>query len=245
MNLALKLFSSLSGSLKGGSVSQSLTQLARDRVPVRLEVEHSESSFYTVLSLRPQGVLLGRPGDLENGILKVGGHVRFTLPDGSGNVIRMQILKPNVRRKRGEAVILCAMPEEFAGKSKRKSARFNTSRYKNLALNIPQIDAHFRIIDISRTGCKVMAKSLEEWDEIRLGRSLRFAKVEVGGKSVFELGLLTPRFIKPPVVSFEWEILDEDSTKYLEQLVKALHSAELGRLKVPEKVSLMKKVDAR
>ena len=99
MNLALKLFSSLSGSLKGGSVSQSLTQLARDRAPVRLEVEHSEASFYTVLSPRPQGVLLGRPGDLENGILKVGGHVRFTLPDGSGNVIRMRILKPNVRRK--------------------------------------------------------------------------------------------------------------------------------------------------
>jgi hypothetical protein len=157
----------------------------------------------------------------------------------------MQVLKANVRRKRGDAVILCAMPEEFTDKSKRKSARFNTSRYKNLVLNILQIDAHFRIVDISRTGCKVIARNLEEWEDIRLGRALRFGKVEVGSKSVFELGILTPRFIKPPVVSFEWEIVDEESARYLEQLMKALHSAELGRLKVPEKVSLMEKVNAQ
>ena len=245
MNIAQKLFSSLSGSPRGSSVSQSLMQLAREQVPVRLEVEHSESSFYTLLALRAQGVLLGRPGDLEKGILKEGGHVRFTLPDGSENVVRMQILKPYVRRKRGDAVVLCSMPEEFTGKSKRKSARFNTGRYKNLALNIPQIDAQFRIVDISRTGCKVMALHLEDWEDIRLGRSLRFSKVEVGGKSVFGLGVVTPRFIDPPVVSFQWEIIDEPSARYLEHLVKALHSAELGRLKVPEKASLMEKVNAQ
>ena len=245
MNIAPKLFSSLSGSLKGNNIARSLTQLAQDRVPVRLEVENSESSFYTVLSLRPQGVLLGRPADLENGLLKAGGHVRFTIPDGSRQVIRLQIIKPNVRRKRGDAVVLCGIPEEFAEKSQRASDRFNTSRYKNLSLNIPQIDAHFRIVDISRTGCKVMAQQLEKWNEFRVGRPLRFGRVEVGNKQVFELGSLIPRFVNPPVVSFQWEVGDEESASYLERLIKALHSAELGRLKVPESQSLMQKVRAQ
>lgn len=245
MNIAHKLFSSLSGSSKGNSISRSLARLAQDRVPVRLEVEHSESSFYTVLSLRLQGVLLGRPMDLEDGLIKAGGHVRFTLPDGSKQVIRLQIIKPKVTRRRGDEVILCGMPEEFFEKSKRGSDRFNTSRYKNLSLNIPQIDAHFRIIDISRTGCKVVAKQLEQWEEFRVGRPLRFGRVEVGDKAVFELGSLIPRFIMPPVVSFQWEVGDNQAAVYLEHLVKSLHGAELSRLKVPEKLPRMAKTKAR
>ena len=70
---------------------------------------------------------------------------------------------------------------------------------------------------------------------------MRFAKVELGNKGVFDLGVLTPRFINPPVVSFQWEIADEESARYLEHLIKALHSTEMGRLKVPEKYSLLQK----
>lgn len=233
--------------MKAGSVAQALRRLANKRVPVRLEVENTEASFYTVLSLRPQGVVLGRPPDLENGLVKSGGFVRFQLPDGSKKAVRMQVVKPAVRRKRGDTVILCAMPGGFAQRSKRGSDRFNTSRYKNLSINIPQIAADFRIVDISRTGCKVLAGSLKghDWDEFRLGRPVRFGRIEVGSKAVLELGMLIPRYINPPVVSFEWEVFDGDSARYLENLIRALHSAEVGRLKVPEKASLKEKIKAQ
>ena len=245
MNFALKLFASVKESFKGDSLPRSLSHLADNRIPVRLEVENSESSFYTVLSIRPKGVVLGKPPDLQPDLLKAEAFVRFTVPDGSRNVIRMKILKPGIKRKRGDSVILCEYPEEFAAKSMRKSDRFNTSRYKNLQLYIPQLDARLRIVDISRTGCKVLAEQLEEWDEFQIGRLLRFGKVVVSDKAVFELGALTPRHVDPPVVSFQWEIADDDSARYLEHLIKSLHSAELNRLKVSEKRKGAKKPAAR
>ena len=239
MNLALKLFSSLTESIKGNSVARSLSLLADKRVPVRLEVENSEASFYTVLSLRPQGILLGRPPDLENGLIKTGGFVRFPLPDGSRHVLRMQILKPAVRRKRGDTVILCATPREFSERSKRKSDRFNTTRFKNLSLFLPQLDARLRVVDVSRSGCKVLAAELQNWNEFRLGRPIHFTRVDIGSKAVLELGALIPRHISPPVVSFEWNVADEESAHHLERLIRSLHDAELGRLKVPEHQTLV------
>ena len=203
---------------------------------MRLEAENSDVSFYTVLSLRPQGIVIAKPADLEDELLVAGVVVRFTVPDRSGNVVRMEILESDHERLRGDAVILCKYPEAFGPKSKRKSHRFNTGRYNNIRLAVPQFDAGFRVVDISDAGSKVLAESFDEWDQLRLGRSLRFSRIEVGEKVQIDLSELTPRLINPPTISFEWKVsLKGQGSRHLAQLIQSLHKEELSRLQIKEK----------
>lgn len=236
MAFAGNLLGSIAGSLKGDPVMRTLNQLARKRTPVRLEAENSDVSFYTVLSLRPQGVVISRPADLDGEMLVEGVVVRFNVPDRSGNSVRMEILEANFARLRGDTVILCKYPEAFGPKSKRKSQRFNTGRYNNIRLAVPQFDAGFRAVDISDAGCKVLAESFDEWDQLRLGRSIRFCRIEVGEQVQIELSELTPRLINPPSISFEWKVsLKGQGSRHLAQLIQSLHKEELSRLQIKER----------
>jgi len=219
------------------NIQKTMKGLERNRSPVRLEVEQTEVSFYTVLSLRPKVVVLARPPDLEDGVLKKGGFVRFIVPDASKNVVRMQVIAPNYKRERGDAVIVCQIPEEFAEKSKRGADRFNTSRFKNLKLIVPQVERDFRIVDMSYTGCKVFVEEFEEWETLKSGTGMRFTKIAIGEKAEIELDMLTPRVINPPTIAFTWEVHHGESAKWLAHMINSLHRAEMGRLKIKERAA--------
>lgn len=231
-----KFLESLAGGLGAPSVPRTLKRLEDERTPIRIEIENSDFSFYTVLSVRPKFVVVARPADIEAGILAPGGLLRFVVPDGSRNVLRLRVRNPNYERERGDNVILCEIPEEFAEKSKRGENRFNTSRFKNLRLLIPQIDAEFRIVDISPSGCKTYVQDMEDWDVMTVGVPMRFTKVSAGAKVKIELALLTARLVTPPVVSFEWSVSPQgEAAALLRHLIASLHSKELGRLRIKEK----------
>lgn len=212
-----------------------LRQLEDNNTPVRLEVENSNVSFYTVLSLRPGAVILNKPLDLNPKLIRRGRAVRFEVPDGSRNVLRMVVRRPHFKRKRGDEVFLCPIPQEFSAKSKRRNPRFNTSQFKNLHLKVPQADAEFRIIDISQTGCRTFVGDFSEWDLIRTGVEMRFTKIAVGDKVEIALDILVPRVIKAPTISFQWKVLELSySGRYLQHFVKTLHEKELSRMEIAE-----------
>ena len=144
-----RIFGSLSPKVTESGVLRVLKQLESNNTPVRLEVENTNVSFYTVFTLRPGAVILNKPFDLNPKLIQRGRIVRFEVPDGSRNVVRMPVRRVHLKRKRGDEVFVCTMPREFSPRSKRTSARYNTSQFKNLHLIIPQADAAFRIIDIS------------------------------------------------------------------------------------------------
>ncbi len=231
-----KFIDVLTETLSGKAVLRTLKQLERHRKAVRLEVEQSEVSFYTVLSLRPKVLVLARPADLEPGVLQRGSTVRFIVPDANRNVVRMRVIEPEYRRERGDPVVVCEIPDGFAEKSRRGADRFNTSRFKNLKLVVPQLEAEFRIIDMSMSGCKVFVEDFDDWKTLEAGTSMRFTKVAIGDKVEIELDLLTPRVVKPPTVAFAWEASQKgDSAKYLAHMIKSLHKTELGRLRIKER----------
>ena len=237
-----KLFGSMAAKVSESGVFRALKLIEYNRTPVRLEVENTNVSFYTVFTLQPGAVVLNKPKDLNPKLIRRGRGVRFEIPDGSRNVLRMQVSRASLRRKRGDEVFVCKMPQEFAEKSKRKSARFNTSQFKNLHLVIPQADAEFRIIDISLTGCRVYVGDFEEWDLIRTGVEMRFTKIAVGEKVEIVLDALVPRVIKAPTVSFQWKVLTHSySGRYLEHFIKNLHEKELSRLALPEKLESLER----
>ncbi len=215
---------------------KTLQRLHDQKKPVRLEVENSELSFYTLVSAKPEFALLSKPPDLADASLAPGAMVRFTVPGGD-RVVRLRVIHPSVQRKRGDNVMQCEIPLEFAEKSRRASQRFNTQRFKNIHLAIPQVGASLRIIDLSLTGCKTMASGLDPDHPLQVGAPMRFTKVHVGEKGELELDLLTPRLITEQTVSFEWLVAAAGSSaEYLQHLIEGLHRAELGRLKVKEKI---------
>lgn len=232
----------MSSKVSESGVLRVLKQIEHNRTPIRLEVENTNVSFYTVFSLQPGAVILNKPLDLNPKLIRRGRMVRFEVPDGSKNVLRLRVRRPHLKRKRGDEVFVCAMPKEFAAKSKRKTARFNTSQFKNLHLVIPQADAKFRIIDISLSGCRTFVGDFDEWDLIRTGVEMRFTKIAVGEKVEIALDGLVPRLIKTPTVSFQWKVLKHSySGRYLEHFIKTLHEKELSRLELPEKLETLER----
>lgn len=230
-----KLFGAIPSSVTESGVFRALKQLEQHRTPVRLEVENTNISFYTVISLHPKAVILNKPTDLASKALRRGRAVRFEVPDGSKNVVRLIVRRTHLRRQRGDEVFVCAMPQEFSGKSRRGAARFNTSQFSNLHLVVPQADARFRIIDISRTGCKTYVGDFDEWDLIRTGVEMRFTKIAVGDKVEIALDGLVPRLIKAPTVSFQWNVLKNSySGRYLDHFIENLQKKELERLQIKE-----------
>lgn len=212
---------------------RALTRLDKEWTPVRLEVESADTTFYTVISAGPEFVVLNKPSDLPDEILKKNEMVRFNVPDGSRKVVRMKIIDPHYRREHGDHVFTCETPDEFAPKSRRGADRFNTSHYKNLELVIPQVGGRFRIIDVSLTGCKVFADEFDEWGELRVGENMNFCKVAIGERVEIDVDSLIPRLITPPTAAFEWRVRTRGtSAEYIDQLIKSLEKSEKSRLQI-------------
>ena len=227
-----KIIKSLVESIAGNRLQRTLKTLAKNHTAVRLMVENSNLSFYTVISLREEKLLVVKPAYLVDDELTPGKILRFVVPDGSRNLVRLELLDPNFERKRGDNVMLCEMPLEFAPKSRRRSDRYDTGRYKNLLLSVPHFDEEMRVLDISREGCKVYVSELEDWNLLNPGVGMGAGKLKLGTDVEINLDFLTPRNVDPPTVSFEWKVPEKSpSAGYIGHLIKSLGDAEARMLK--------------
>lgn len=211
-------------------IERLLGGLEGSRTPIRVEIENSNTRFYSILSIKRGLVVVAKPPGLTAGLAR-DGFVRFKLPGDDGRDLRMQITVPHFNLLSGGYVFLCAMPKEFAETSLRGAERYNTSRFKNLFLFLPKIKGHYRIIDISNSGCKVfMDKSLSA-PGLEVGNPISPASITVGNKVDIELKAATLRSRIKSTLGFQLEVESGPTAgKYLNHFLKSLEAAETKRL---------------
>lgn len=216
------------------AVLQALSQLERDKIPIRVEIENNNTRFYSILSLKRGLVVVAKPPGLKGGLDREG-YVRFKVPNSDGKELRMQITVPHFNLLSGGYVFLCSVPKEFADSSQRGAERYNTGRFNNLFLFLPSIKGHYRITDISETGCKVFMDSTAMRDVLEMGKPISPASIAVGNKVDIELQSATPRSRVKSTVGFELKVDgDGPSNKYLAHFLKSLEASEATRLKADQ-----------
>ena len=211
-------------------VSRILRRLEANKTPVRVEIENSNTRFYSIISIKRGLVVVAKPPGLESGLQREG-FVRFKIPDEDGRELRMQVSVPHFNLLSGGYVFLCSVPRKFAESSLRGAERYNTTRFKNLALFLPELKGYFRIIDISKTGCKVFADQSMATPGLETGSPISPASITVGNKVNIDLHSVTLRSRIKNTMGFELRVGDDgSSTKYFEHFLKSLEAAESKRL---------------
>lgn len=215
------------------AVLRALENLTNSKSPVRLESETTGVSFFTVVALRPNGLLIARPRSLRGGLPK-DSFVRITLPNHGRKQIRVPILIPQVKlRMTMRYACICGIPTAFSGVCKRHTDRFNTTKFKNLHLQVPQFSSSFRVVDISVGGLRVFAgddgERLAEDPEANLAP----ARIRVGERVSVELENLMVRSHVGNTVGFSMTVRNDGySGRFLLNLLNKLQEQEILRLKM-------------
>jgi hypothetical protein len=213
-------------------VADALRTLDRRKTPLLMEVEQSHVHFRSVLAIKKGVVVVAKPGGI-GGNLKKDAFIRYSLPDEPGKDIRMQVLSPHFNLTSGNAVFICKMPTAFAEGTKRVATRFNTSRFNNLHLVLPDQTEQFRIIDLSINGVKVFAQGKIE-HTFPIGRTISPVRIIIS-KFSSELDGVIPRVHKGNQVGCEILIRENSpARKYIDHLIKSLQKQEEESLQASE-----------
>lgn len=220
----------LKGLMGGGGkepkeVLASLSMLDRNKVPIRMEIENSTIHFNTRLSIRSATVVVAKPLNLAGSLTK-GGTVRFKVPDSTGKEIRMEVLTPHFNLTSGNPVFLCKVPIAFAEENLRGAMRYNTSKFTNVIMTMPNAQDKFRIVDLSEGGCKIYVPSKEAREKFLIGHAINGPQISLGTKVSVTLKALIPRNHRGQAVGCQLEVANEGSSrKYLLHLISSLEKA--------------------
>jgi hypothetical protein len=183
-----------------------------------------------VLALRGSTVVVARPSALHQGLEK-GTIVRFPVPNDPSRHLRMEVVTPNFNLVSGSPVFLCKVPTAFSEGSRRRSERFSTSRFNNLALEVPELKSRFRVLDLSLTGAKVLRGTGGPRVDIPLGRPLHAGSLQLGTRVRVDLEQVIPRTSHGPSVGMEFAVKREgDSSRFLTHLLNSLEKTDVDRL---------------
>ena len=213
-------------------VAEALRALDHHKTPLLMEIEQSHIHFRSVLAVKKSVVVVAKPAGIASH-LKKESVVRFSLPEEPGKDIRMQVLSPNFNLTSGSAVFICKMPTSFAEGTKRAATRFNTSRFNNLHLVLPEKSEQFRIIDLSLNGVKVFAQGKIE-ETFPIGRKISPVRIIISKVSA-DLDGVIPRVHKGTSIGCEIVIRENSSArKYIDHLIKSLQKQEEESLQATE-----------
>jgi len=173
------------------AVSRLLHRLARRKTPVEVEVERSRSRFRSIIALKRGVVVIPRPKRLP-ARLKQGGWVRFTIPGGKGRTVRLEVLTPHFVLTTGTSVMLCRIPTAFGDPEHRAAERFHTARIDKLYLYLPETGTRYRLVDLSREGCRVYVRDDNPRVILPVGEVIRGAELLLDKRRV-PLRALEPR----------------------------------------------------
>ena len=204
--------------------------LEANRTPVRLEIEHANIHFYSVLTVRRSQIVVGKPPGLKKGI-RQGGTVRFTMPDRDENVVRMEVLTPHIELEDGLLCFSCQIPVVYAGKSNRAVERFSTARFNNIRLILPDKETVFRVIDISTIGLKIFTGGLGFQGIFEIGTPVGGTRVTIGQNLTLDLEQVIPRSHHGKTVGMEILVPEESAVeKILHHFVKTLETTEMEQM---------------
>jgi hypothetical protein len=215
------------------AVLRALSGLSESKAPVRLEAEQSGVSFFTVLSLRRNAVVLARPRALRGGLPK-DSFVRLTLPNSGRKQVRLRVLVPHVKLPMSvKHACVCAVPTSFSGECKRGAERFSTKRYKNLHVQLPEQQKTYRVVDLSTSGMRIVTGEDSALMLFAPGTEVAPARLRVGERVAIELGSLVARAVTGNTVGLELKVhRDGASERHLMNLLNRLQEHELRRLQI-------------
>lgn len=215
------------------AVLRALTELSDRRTPVHVEAEDTGLSFFTVITLRRDALLIVRPFDLRSGLVK-NSFVRLTLPNRDRRQVRARILTPHLQMDRSlRHVCICEVPSTFAGTSRRASDRLCTTQFRNLRLQVPALDQSFRVLDLSASGIRIYRRLYDGQSQFALDAELAPASLRVGSHTVIALESVQPRSLMRNTIGLHMQVKrDGNSERLLVTLLNRLQSVELQRLHI-------------
>jgi hypothetical protein len=165
--------------------------------------------------------------------LKKDSMVRFSVPDEPGRDVRLQVASPHFNLTSGNAIFICNFPTEFSEGTKRRSTRFNTSRFNNLHLSVPTLKYRFRIIDLSLNGLKIYVQG-DPAEMFPLGKPISPANIAIS-KVNAELTAIIPRVHKGNTVGCEFQAAQNSTAlKYIAHLINSLQKSEQEKIQSAE-----------
>ncbi|HUJ73420.1 MAG TPA: hypothetical protein VL359_01120 [bacterium] len=208
-----------------------LTDIARNKTPVRVEIEGEHTRFRSQLALKQGMVVLSKPATLVDS-LSVGSHVRISVPGNEARQLRMEVTNSHFNLSNGNAVFVCDAPQPPPQPSRRAHQRYDVSRFNNLLLYLPGMDG-FRLVDVSATGLKLLIPAWEALQTFPLGSTLNAAHIQVGSSARVDLEALIPRQHYVQTVGCEFQVMaDGISSRYLNHLLATLDKAQAHRLQI-------------
>lgn len=215
------------------AVLRALADLSDRRIPVRLESESTGVNFFTIVSLRKNGLLVATPRSLRGGLRK-GAMVRLTLTNHGRKQVRVPVLVPHVKLPMSvKHACICGLPDAFSGVCQRGADRFSTTRYKNLLLQLPDQQKSFRLVDLSATGMRIFTGEQSGLMLFQDETPVAPARLRVGQRAVIELEHVAPRYQTDNTVGLAMEVKrDGPSGRFLVNLLNRLQEQELARLRI-------------
>jgi hypothetical protein len=204
-----------------------LAELARDKTPVRVEIEGTLIKFNSQITLKKGSVVVAKPMGLKEG-LNAGTFVRLRLPGSARREMRLKVVTPHFNLASGNAVFVCDAPEKPV-EAHRETDRYDVTRYSNLRLVLGTEE--YRLTDISSTGFKVLASGSQVHQHFPLGRELHSAHIMLGANARVDLERIVPRAHHGTGIGCEFAVgRGSASERYLDHLLTSLTKAETQRM---------------
>lgn len=209
-----------------------LIRLDREKTPVRVEIENTLTRFNTRMVLRGHTVVVARPQAVGH-LLEQGTMVRFKVPGDADREVRMEVVTPHYNLSSGSPVFLCKIPTKFAANgAQRASERFNTSRFNNIMLVVPEHKWKYRVLDLSLTGCKVHSRTGDLKTEFPIGHRVGDGYLQLGDRVRVDLDYVVPRSYQGAAVGLEFGITQSGPSKrYLTHLLQSLERKDNERMR--------------
>ena len=221
--------------------SQAISSLTDNRKTMRVEIEQTHCSYYTIPMLRSGAVVVPTPERFKTN-LETGGWLRIRINNENKQDLRVQITSARhggtgqMALSPEHIAVLCKIPGAAVMPTKRAHDRFHTSHFKGLQLDIISPVGTYPVLDLSTTGMRVGVESEEELQRFPVGQSLKRGRIRFGSKAVVDLQDVIPRCHYEGAVGLEIEVNSSGhSQKVLKMFLDSLEYRQKGTKPAPKK----------
>ena len=193
---------------EGARVNELISKLSEDKTVLRVELENTPVRFRSRLQLRSGAAVLRYPQELQSHIPKEA-RVRIQVPGETQEHLCMKISSSryggsgSMATELGQMKLLCQIPGATVEKPKRAAERFSTSRFTDVVFRLSSGVAEYSVVDMSKSGAKVLTASEEDFKHFPIGENLRKAVIRLGKKASVSVLDTIPRVHYPEAVGIE------------------------------------------
>lgn len=212
-----------------GDPLTTLSDWVRTKTPLLVEIENSLVRFQSTVNLSPSNsVLISKPDGLSN-CLAIGKHVRVRRGMADRRELRLKITHPHLNLANGRAAFVCKRPDSVS-QCRRKSERFDVSRYTNLRLVIG--GDVYRLGDISADGFKILLSGMQHPHSFPIGQEMKEVRLEMGTNGRISLARVLPRSQFGRAVGCEYSVQEDGGSvrqwKLLLDSLARMNSSPMG-----------------